>query len=102
MNPEQFQRAFLIWVREIVGALGVGHQIAVDGQTNRGSRNRAADRKAVHMVSALACGEGLVLGQIKTDEKSNEITAIPELLRMLDLKGALVSTDAMGCQIYPW
>lgn len=99
INPEQFRSAFLTWVREILRVLGVDGQIAVDGQTNRGSRDRAANRSPVHMVSALTCGQGLVLGQTKTDEKSNEITAIPELLRLLDLRGALVSMDAMGCQV---
>jgi predicted transposase YbfD/YdcC len=97
--PEEFRRAFLLWSQQILKALGVDGQIAVDGQTNRGSRDRAAQRSPVHMVSALACGEGLVLGQVKTDEKSNEITAIPQLLRLLDLRGALVSIDAMGCQV---
>ncbi len=99
IDPEEFRSAFLVWVREILCVLGVNGQIAVDGQTNRGSRDRAANRSPVHMVSALTCGEGLVLGQVKTDEKSNEITAIPELLRLLDLRGALVSMDAMGCQV---
>ncbi len=99
INPDEFRSAFLVWVREILRALGVDGQIAVDGQTNRGSRDRAANRSPVHMVSALACGEGLVLGQMKTSEKSNEITAIPALLRLLDLRGALVSMDAMGCQV---
>lgn len=97
--PEQFRRAFLTWAQDILHALGVEGHIAVDGQTNRGSRDRAAQRSPVHMVSALTCGEGLVLGQVKTDEKSNEITAIPQLLRLLDLRGALVSIDAMGCQV---
>jgi len=99
INPEQFRSVFLVWTREILRVLGVDGQIAVDGQTNRGSRDRAANRSPVHMVSALACGEGLVLGQVKTDEKSNEITAIPELLRLLDVRGSLVSIDAMGCQV---
>jgi predicted transposase YbfD/YdcC len=99
IDPEQFRSAFLVWTREILRALGVDGQIAVDGQTNRGSRDRATNRSPVHMVSALTCGEGLVLGQMKTNEKSNEITAIPALLRLLDLRGALVSIDAMGCQV---
>ena len=90
IDPEQFRNAFLVWVREILQVLGVDGQIAVDGQTNRGSRDRAKNQSPVHMVSALMCGEGLVLGQIKTDEKSNEITAIPQLLGLLDLRGALV------------
>lgn len=99
INPEQFRIAFTSWVREVLAAFGVRGQIAVDGQTHRGSRDRAAQRSPVHMVSALACTEGLVLGQLKTDEKSNEIKAIPALLSLLDLRGALVSIDAMGCQV---
>ncbi len=99
IDPGQFRDAFLVWVREILQVLGVDNQIAVDGQTNRGSRDRANHRSPVHIVSALTCGEGLVLGQMKTDEKSNEITAIPQLLALLDLRGALVSIDAMGCQV---
>jgi predicted transposase YbfD/YdcC len=99
IDPEQFRSAFLVWVREILHALGVEGQIAVDGQTNRGSRDRAHQRGPVHLVSALACEQGLVLGQVKTDDKSNEITAIPQLLRLLDLRGAMVSMDAMGCQV---
>jgi predicted transposase YbfD/YdcC len=97
--PEQFRRAFLLWVQQILQALGIDGQIALDGQTHRGSRDRAAKRSPVHMVSALTCGEGLILGQVKTEDKSNEITAIPQLLRLLDLRGALVSIDAMGCQV---
>jgi predicted transposase YbfD/YdcC len=99
INPEQFRGAFIAWVRDVLAAFGVCDQIAVDGQTNRGSRDRATQRSPVHMVSALACDAGLVLGQLKTDEKSNEITAIPELLSLLELRGALVSIDAMGCQV---
>lgn len=99
INPDEFRTAFMVWVKEVLGVMGVDGQIAVDGQTNRGSRDRAVDRSPVHMVSALTCGLGLVLGQLKTSEKSNEITAIPELLRLLDLRGALVSMDAMGCQV---
>jgi len=99
IEPEEFRDAFVTWVREILRVLGIDGQIAVDGQTNRGSRDRGKNRSPVHMVSALTCGEGLVLGQVKTDDKSNEITAIPELLGLLDLRGALVSMDAMGCQV---
>ena len=99
IDPKQFGEAFALWVREILKAFGVDAQVAVDGQTHRGSRSRSADRGPVHMVSALCCGDGLVLGQVKTDEKSNEITAIPQLLEMIDLRGALVSMDAMGCQV---
>jgi predicted transposase YbfD/YdcC len=99
IDPEQFRGAFVTWVRDILRILGVDGQIAVDGQTNRGSRDRAKNRSPVHMVSALACGDGIILGQITTADKSNEITAIPQLLGLLDLRGALVSMDAMGCQV---
>ena len=97
VDPVRFREAFVTWVQMIFRSLGAEVQIAVDGQTNRGSRTKG--KSPVHMVSALACGQGLVIGQTKTDEKSNEITAIPELLELLDLRGALVSIDAMGCQV---
>jgi predicted transposase YbfD/YdcC len=70
----------------------------VDGKTLRHSYDTASSRPAIHMVSAWACRNNLVLGQFKTDEKSNEITAIPKLLKLLDLKGNIVTIDAMGCQ----
>jgi len=98
MDPGPFRTAFLTWAHEVIQSLGSSGQIAVDGQTHRGSYDRATGQKPVHMVSALACESGLVLGQQKTDVKSNEITALPELLQLLYLKGALVSIDAMGCQ----
>ena len=72
--------------------------IAIDGKTLRGAYERGAERGMIHMVSAWATQNQLVLGQRKVDEKSNEITAIPELLKILELEGALVSIDAMGCQ----
>lgn len=98
IDPQSFRVAFVGWVREMFGGLGVNVQIAIDGQTHRGSADRAKQQKPVHMVHALACGSGLVLGQVSTEEKSNEITAIPVLLEMLHLQGALVSIDAMGTQ----
>jgi hypothetical protein len=99
IDPAQFRDAFTTWMQEIFTTIGVRGQIAVDGQTNRGSRARATHRSPVHMVSALSCAEGLVLGQTRTDEKSNEFTALPALLGLLDLRGALVSIDAIGCQV---
>jgi predicted transposase YbfD/YdcC len=95
MEPSAFRVAFSTWVKGIAKTLG-STQIAVDGQTLRGSRHGL--NNPIHVVSALACESGLVVGQLKTREKSNEITAIPELLDTLDLNGALVSIDAMGCQ----
>jgi predicted transposase YbfD/YdcC len=75
-----------------------GEIIAVDGKSARGSRDRRRGHSPLHMVSAWACRNRLVLGQEATEEKSNEITAIPKLLEVLELKGAIVTIDAMGCQ----
>lgn len=71
--------------------------IAIDGKTIRGAK-RKGKKSPIHMVSAFACENNLVLGQVKTDEKSNEITAIPELLEILSIKDTIVTIDAMGCQ----
>jgi len=94
LDPKQFESAFRRWVGGVVGALK--GSIAVDGKTVRGSGG--AGETAIHMVSAFATDLGLVLGQEKVTGKSNEITAIPELLSALYLKGLLVTIDAMGCQ----
>jgi predicted transposase YbfD/YdcC len=75
-----------------------GEVVAVDGKTARGSRDRRRAKQALHMVSARGCRNRLVLGQEATEEKSNEITAIPKLLELLELKGCIVTIDAMGCQ----
>ena len=72
--------------------------VAVDGKTLRRSHDRGLGKEAIHMVSAWAVRSRVILGQIKTDEKSNEITAIPELLKTLSLKNVTVTIDAMGCQ----
>ncbi len=96
LSPSAFQDCFIGWVRDVAGTIkGV---IAIDGKTLRRSHDRGLGKKAIHMVSAWAAENSLVLGQVKTDEKSNEITAIPELLRLLDIKGCIVTLDAMGCQ----
>jgi predicted transposase YbfD/YdcC len=84
-------------VRAVVGDVGA-QVVAVDGKTLRGAHDRAAGKEALHLVSAWATASGLVLGQVATDAKSNEITAIPHLLRLLALEGATVTLDAMGCQ----
>lgn len=97
IEPEQFHECFLNWMQS-VHTLTEGQVIAIDGKTLRGSYNREDRTSTIHMVSAYASSNKLVLGQIKTDQKSNEITAIPELLKMLDLRGALVTIDAMACQ----
>jgi len=72
--------------------------IAIDGKTVRGSYNKSVNRGAIHMVSAFSAANQVVLGQINTTEKSNEITAIPGLLTLLDIRGCLDTIDAMGCQ----
>ena len=75
-----------------------GQLIAIDGKTLRSSYQRGDRQSTIHMVNAFACANKVVLGQVKTSKKSNEITAIPELIQLLDVQGALVSIDAMGCQ----
>ncbi|AZL84935.1 ISAs1-like element ISVsa13 family transposase [Aliivibrio salmonicida] len=97
IEPVQFHECFLNWMQS-VHTLTEGQVIAIDGKTLRGSYNREDRASTIHMISAYASSNKLVLGQIKTDQKSNEITAIPELLKMLDLRGALVTIDAMACQ----
>lgn len=96
LSPEAFQESFISWVRSLTGVFeGL---VAIDGKTLRRSHDRRSGKAAIHMVSAWASENSFVLGQVKTEEKSNEITAIPELLRALSLKGCLVTIDAMGCQ----
>lgn len=97
IEPEQLQRSFISWMQK-VHTLTKGEVVAIDGKTLRSSYNRENRQSAIHMVSAFATGNGVVMGQIKADTKSNEITAIPELLHLLDIKGCLIIIDAMGCQ----
>lgn len=97
LDPEQFAQCFTGWVKA-VSQLTQGQIIAIDGKTLRRSHDRANGKSAIHMVSAWAAANHLVLGQVKVDDKSNEITAIPELLAVLDLAGCIVTIDAMGCQ----
>jgi len=97
LDPEQFQACFLAWMGA-VRRQTQGEIVAIDGKQLRHSYDKQADKGAIHMVSAWATTNRLVLGQVKVDEKSNEITAIPELLQRLDLTGCLVTIDAMGCQ----
>lgn len=100
LNPEQFQKCFLEWVQDLVRATS-GHikgVIAIDGKRVCGSRDTPNSKGAIQMVSAWAQENGMVLGQVKVDDKSNEITAIPALLELLDLSRCIVTIDAMGCQ----
>ncbi len=92
-----FQEAFVAWTQS-VARLTEGEVVAIDGKTLRRSHDRRNGQRAIHMVSAWADANRLSLGQVATEAKSNEITAIPELLDLLELKGCIVSIDAMGCQ----
>jgi len=100
LNPEQFQKCFLEWVQELVQASSgqVKGVVAIDGKRVCGSRDTPNGKGPIQMVSAWARDNGMVLGQVKVDDKSNEITAIPALLQLLDLEGCIVTIDAMGCQ----
>jgi len=95
--PKQFQECFASWVQAACRMMP-GEIVAIDGKTLRRSHDRAKGKKALHMVSAWASANRLILGQVSTDEKSNEITAIPRLLELLEISGCVVTIDAMGCQ----
>jgi len=94
LDAEQFQRCFVAWVAALTGVSA--DVIAIDGKTSR--RSKRGTKEAIHMVSAFAARQRLVLGQVKVSDKSNEIVAIPALLEMLAIEGAIVTIDAMGCQ----
>src|SRR5438270_1024761 len=97
LDPAELQRCFVAWVQAVLGELPP-QVVAVDGKTLRRSADRSRGQAALHLVSAWATASGLVLGQEATDAKSNEITAVPRLLRLLALEGCVVTIDAMGCQ----
>ena len=97
IDGEEFQRSFMRWV-ERVFTVSAGQVVAIDGKTARRSHDKTIGKDAIHMVSAWANANGIVLGQRKIDAKSNEITAIPELLDLLSITGCIVTIDAMGCQ----
>ena len=97
LDSEAFQACFVAWVQAVYD-LTAGQVIAVDGKTLRRSHDRYLGKAAIHMVSAWASANHLVLGQRKVADKSNEISAIPQLLEVLALKGCIVTIDAMGCQ----
>ncbi len=107
LDPQAFQKCFFAWMTALMTRHGLTplapdrpelRPVAIDGKTQRGSARRGVGRSPLHLVSAWAVENHLTLGQVATDAKSNEITAIPELLKVLDLKGAVVTIDAMGCQ----
>ncbi len=97
ISPAKFHECFINWMRDCHSS-DDKDVIAIDGKTLRHSYDKSRRRGAIHVISAFSTMHSLVLGQIKTDEKSNEITAIPELLNMLDIKGKIITTDAIGCQ----
>ena len=97
IKPEEFEACLLSWIAALHDVTA-GKIVAVDGKTLRRSFDKAAGKSAIHMVSAWATTNHVSLGQVTVDEKSNEITAIPKLLKMLEISGSLVTIDAMGCQ----
>jgi len=100
LKPEAFQKCFQEWIAHAIPTDdgGSARLIAIDGKTCRGSHDASQDLGPLHIVSAWASEEGIALGQVATEEKSNEITAIPQLLEQLDLANSLITIDAMGCQ----
>jgi len=97
LDPEQFRAGFMGWMNAVAEVIG-GQVIAIDGKVLRRSQDKGIGKAAIDMVSAWATANHLVLGQVKVDEKSNEITAIPQLLEALAISGCIVTLDAMGCQ----
>lgn len=101
LDAQAFEECFTEWAHSLPVLMADGMKkeiIAVDGKTSRGSHNRRKGQHPLHMVSAWACEQGLVLGQVSTHEKSNEIEAIPRLLNMIAVENSIVTIDAMGCQ----
>jgi len=98
IKPAEFEKCLLSWITAL-HEITDGQVIAIDGKTLRRSFDAASSKAAIHMVSAWATANHISLGQVVVDAKSNEITAIPQLLQMLELSGALVTIDAMGCQV---
>ncbi len=97
IKPAEFEKCLLSWITDL-HEITDGQVVAIDGKTLRRSFDAASEKSAIHMVSAWATANHISLGQVVTDQKSNEITAIPKLLEMLDISGCLVTIDAMGCQ----
>jgi predicted transposase YbfD/YdcC len=98
IKPDEFERCLLSWITSL-HEVTAGQLVAIDGKTLRQSFDKADAKSAIHMVSAWATANHISLGQVVVDQKSNEITAIPKLLELLDVSGCLVSIDAMGCQV---
>lgn len=98
LDAQAFQRCFAAWVASLIGTTAAAEVIAIDGKTLRRSHDRRTGKAAIHMVSAFAARQRLVLGQVKVAGKANEIVAIPSLLDLLAIEGAVVTIDAIGCQ----
>ena len=98
VRPDEFEKCLLSWISAL-HEISDGQIVAIDGKTLRRSYDRASGKSAIHMVSAWASANHISLGQVVVDEKSNEVTAIPKLLQMLEIQGSLVTIDAMGCQV---
>ena len=97
IDSKQLETSFLSWVQAVF-EITDGQVVAIDGKTVRRSHDHSNGKAAIHLVSAWATANHLLLGQVKVDDKSNEITAIPQLLQLLELSGCIVTIDAMGCQ----
>ena len=97
VNPKEFERRFIEWTGQIA-AWHSNRSVAIDGKTLCGAKENPGEKSPFHIVSAWASDNNLTLGFLRTNEKSNEITAIPELLKMLSIEGDIVTIDAMGCQ----
>ena len=97
LEPTQLQDCFVSWVKSIA-ELSLGEVVSIDGKSARHSYDKSIGKGAIHMVSAWASDNQLVLGQVKVADKSNEITPIPKLLNILDVSGCIVTIDAMGAQ----
>jgi len=97
INPTAFQESFFLWLKEVIEVFPE-NVIAIDGKSIKASKRTRQNLKALHIVSAWSCVNGMSLGQVKVDDKSNEITAIPVILEKLCIEGAIITIDAMGCQ----
>jgi predicted transposase YbfD/YdcC len=97
INPNAFQECFFTWIKSIIELLPE-NVIAIDGKSIRASKRVREGLKALHIVNAWSCANGISLGQMKVDEKTNEITVIPDILKKLCIEGAIITLDAMGCQ----
>jgi predicted transposase YbfD/YdcC len=97
INPKDFHQCFIDWAKSLCKS-GTSELIAIDGKTSRGSYDRGKNQSPLHLVNAWATQNGVVLGQYKVDDKSNEITALPKLFSLLNIENCMVSIDAMGCQ----